>query len=85
MSDVVGDIAARSGEQAVAVREANASLAEIDRATQENAVMAEESCAAGRRLRSEAEALLRSVARFEAGAPAAERDEGRAPRYRAAS
>jgi len=85
VSDVVGDIASRSGEQAVAVREANARLAEIDRATQENAAMAEESRAAGQRLRSEAEALLRSVARFEAGAPAVDRDEGRAPRLRAAS
>jgi methyl-accepting chemotaxis protein len=85
VSDVVGDIAARSGEQAVAVREANARLAEIDRATQENAAMAEQSRAAGQRLRSEAEALLRSVARFEAGATAVDGDEDRAPRLRAAS
>jgi hypothetical protein len=47
--------------------------------------MAEESCAAGQRLRSEAEVLLRSVARFEAGAPAADRGEDRAPRRRAVS
>ena len=85
VSDVVGDIASRSGEQAVAMHEANARLGEIDRATQENATMAEQSCAAGQRLRSEAEALLRSVARFEAGAPPVERDGGRAPRLRAAS
>jgi len=85
VSDVVGDIASRSGEQAVAMHEANARLGEIDRATQENATMAEQSRAAGQRLRSEAEALLRSVARFEAGAPPVERDGGRAPRLRAAS
>ena len=85
VSQVVGDIAVRAGEQAVAVREANVGLAEIDRATQENAAMAGESCAAGQRLRSEAETLLRSVARFEAGATAADRNEERRPKLRAAS
>jgi methyl-accepting chemotaxis protein len=69
VSNVVSDIAARAGEQAIAVREANVGLAEVDRATQENAAMAEESCAAGQRLRSEAEDLLRSVGHFQAGAP----------------
>jgi methyl-accepting chemotaxis protein len=84
VNEVISDIAARAGEQAVAVREANVGLAEVDRATQENAAMAEESCAAGQRLRTEAEDLLRSVARFQAGGPRHSESEA-SQRLRAAS
>ena len=79
VSDVVSDIAIRAGEQAVAVREANIGLAEVDRATQENAAMAEETSGAGQHLKADAGELLRSVARFEVGAATAEIDEDRRP------
>jgi len=62
---VVAEIAASAQEQAVAVVSVNQSIVDMDKATQQNAAMAEESTAASHNLSDEARSLSALIAEFE--------------------
>jgi methyl-accepting chemotaxis protein len=71
LSDVVRDIAASAQEQAVALQEVNGALGQMDRVTQQNVVMVDQSTAASRRLAEESEALAQLIGRFNVERPPA--------------
>jgi methyl-accepting chemotaxis protein len=62
---VVAEIAASAKEQAAAVVSVNQSIGEMDKATQQNAAMAQESTAASHSLSDEAKHLAALIAEFE--------------------
>lgn len=76
ISDLVSSIATASAEQSNGIGEINTGVSQLDRVTQQNAAMVEESTAASHALRQEADALTELVRRFrierEAG-PTAQR------------
>ena len=83
---VVAEIAASAKEQAAAVVSVNQSIGDMDKATQQNAAMAEESTAASHNLSDEARRLAALIAEFEVAQAANDgiaRDR-RAPRARCA-
>ena len=67
----VGDIATAAEEQAAGLLQINASVAQMDKVTQQNAAMAEESTAASHTLAQEANELARLIGRFNLGGEAA--------------
>src|SRR3712207_2752557 len=67
----VTQIAAASEQQSSALAQVNTAITEMDKVTQQNAAMVEESTAAARSLSEEANGLTQLVARFETGAEAA--------------
>ena len=71
---VVAEIAASAKEQAVAVVSVNQSIGEMDKATQQNAAMAEESTAASHNLSDEARRLAALIAEFEVAQADGRRD-----------
>jgi len=73
---VVAEIAASAKEQAVAVVSVNQSIGDMDKATQQNAAMAEESTAASHNLSDEARCLAALIAEFEV----TQETDGRTPR-----
>jgi methyl-accepting chemotaxis protein len=64
VTTLVSSIADSASRQAVSLQEVNASVSEMDRMTQQNAAMVEQSTAAARSLAGEAEDLTRMVSRF---------------------
>jgi len=66
---VVGDIAASAQDQASALQEVNAALNQMDRATQQNAAMVEESTAASRRLAEGTDSLAQLIGHFHVARP----------------
>jgi methyl-accepting chemotaxis protein len=68
INDLVGEIAASSKEQATGLAEVNAAMDQMDRVTQQNAAMVEQSTAATYALASEAAELERLIGRFQVGA-----------------
>ncbi len=73
-SDLVGEIAAASSEQAEGIGQVNQGLSQIDQVTQQNTANAEESAAAAEELTGQAEQLRQMLARFrlkEAGGASA--------------
>lgn len=71
ITDAVGDvggivekIAQAAREQSLSIQEINAAVADLDRATQQNAAMVEESTAAAQALAGEARKLTETVAQF---------------------
>jgi len=70
---VVAEIAASAKEQAVAVVSVNQSIGDMDKATQQNAAMAEESTAASHNLSDEAMQLAALIAEFEVAQTANDR------------
>ena len=70
MADVVAKIADSAREQAINLREVSSAADQMDKVTQQNAAMVEESTAAAQTLSSETEDLARTVARFKVKAPA---------------
>jgi methyl-accepting chemotaxis protein len=70
----VVDIALATQEQAIGVQQVNVAINEMDRVTQQNAALVEESTAAGMALAEEADVLAGLIRKFrvdEAAAPAA--------------
>ena len=65
---LVSEIAASAQEQATGLQQVNTAVNQMDQVTQQNAAMVEESTAASHSLSQEAEALARSVSRFNLGA-----------------
>jgi methyl-accepting chemotaxis protein len=71
IDSAVGDIALAAEEQAAGLVQINSSVSQMDRVTQQNAAMAEESTAASHSLAQETNELARLIGRFELGEPAA--------------
>ena len=65
VTDLIGEIVTASNEQATAITDINRSINHMDRVTQENAAMAEETTAACRALDNEAATLESVVQRFQ--------------------
>jgi methyl-accepting chemotaxis protein len=64
IGQVIGEIAAAAHDQAMGLTEINTAVAEMDRVTQQNAAMVEQTTAATHSLKYETEALSLSTARF---------------------
>jgi methyl-accepting chemotaxis protein len=65
VTDIVGEISHASAEQSTGVAQVGQAVTEMDRATQQNAALVEESAAAAESLRRQAAQLLESVAVFK--------------------
>ena len=76
----VTGLAASSREQATGLSEVNVAITQMDQATQQNAAMVEQTTAAVHSLRTQAEELIRTVARFKVGAIGAAQPRAEAPR-----
>jgi methyl-accepting chemotaxis protein len=68
ITGVVADIAGSAEEQATGLAEVNTAMGQMDRATQQNAAMVEESTAASRAVASETDELAQLTKRFNVGA-----------------
>ncbi|MBS0466756.1 MAG: MCP four helix bundle domain-containing protein [Proteobacteria bacterium] len=64
VTDMIGEIHSAATEQAEGIGEMNAAVAEIDRMTQQNAALVEQSAAAAESLRDQAERLSQVVQQF---------------------
>ncbi|WP_375289475.1 methyl-accepting chemotaxis protein [Qipengyuania sp.] len=76
---MMGTIAGSSTEQARHVEQVNAAMHDLDKATQQNAAMVEQSAAASRNLAGEADDLKNSVARFRISTRQTDARDGGAP------
>ena len=70
---MVQEIASSAHSQATSLQQVNTAVAEVDRVTQQNAAMVEESTAAARSLSQEASGLANVVQRFVTGSGVANR------------
>ena len=66
-TELIGDIAAASGEQSAGIGQVHQGLGQIDQVTQRNTANAEESAAASEELSSQAEQLLQMLQQFKVG------------------
>ena len=64
VGDIIGEITAAASEQSAGIGQVNQSVAEIDRMTQQNAALVEESAAAAESLREQAARLSQVVQQF---------------------
>ncbi|RYF27674.1 MAG: HAMP domain-containing protein [Comamonadaceae bacterium] len=64
VSDIIGEINSAAAEQATGIGQVNSSVGEIDRMTQQNAALVEESAAAAESLREQAARLSQVVQQF---------------------
>ena len=69
ISERVSDIAASAEKQAATLGQVSTAMGEMDRVTQQNAAMVEQSTAASRSLADESKTLTEMVARFHTGNP----------------
>ncbi len=65
ISQLLGDIARSSGEQALGVEQVDRSVQDLDKTTQQNAALAEQTTAAAQTLRRQAESLQSEIANFK--------------------
>jgi methyl-accepting chemotaxis protein len=70
VTSVVSDIAGSAEEQASGLAEVNAAINQMDRVTQQNAAMVEQSTAAARSLAQDTEKLVQLTGRFQVGGEA---------------
>ena len=64
VSDLIGEIASATNEQSAGIGQVNTAVTELDRVTQQNAALVEESAAASESLKQQALRLAQSVAVF---------------------
>jgi methyl-accepting chemotaxis protein len=64
VGDIIGEINAAASEQASGIGQVNESVGEIDRMTQQNAALVEQSAAAAESLREQAARLTQVVRQF---------------------
>ena len=64
VGDIIGEISAAASEQSAGIGQVNQSVGEIDRMTQQNAALVEESAAAADSLREQAQRLTQVVQQF---------------------
>ena len=65
VSSIIDEIHAATSEQSSGIRQVNTAVAELDRATQQNAALVEESAAAAESLRDQARRLVSTVQIFD--------------------
>ncbi len=68
VSDIIGEISAASGEQSGGISQINTAVADLDRMTQQNSALVEESAAAAESLKEQASRLAQVVSSFQLGA-----------------
>jgi methyl-accepting chemotaxis protein len=71
VSDLITEIAAASEEQSAGIAQVNTAITQMDQVVQQNASLVEEAAAATESMKAQADALLRTVSRFELGGAAA--------------
>ena len=64
VSDLIGELSAAALEQTGGISQVNAAVTQLDRVTQQNAALVEESSAAAESLRSQAQTLVQAVSIF---------------------
>jgi PAS domain S-box-containing protein len=69
VADVVGEIAASGREQAAGIQQVNKTVCSMDKVTQENAALVEESAAASQSIVDKAKQLSNLVARYRVSSP----------------
>ncbi|KQT59814.1 MULTISPECIES: methyl-accepting chemotaxis protein [unclassified Aureimonas] len=79
MSDVVGGIARSANEQALSLKEVSMAADNMDKVTQQNAAMVEETTAAAQSLMGETEELASLIERFHTNQAAAKANMARTP------
>ncbi|MBB3860037.1 methyl-accepting chemotaxis protein [Novosphingobium hassiacum] len=79
INSFITDVAEKTGDQVAQLRDVNASVAEMDQMTQQNAAMVEESAAAARSLAEQANILSENVGAFRMPAETRNRDIRTAP------
>ena len=67
VSDIIAEISAASGEQSTGITQVNGTVSDLDRMTQQNAALVEQSAAAAESLRAQAGALTAVLSSFELG------------------
>lgn len=67
VSDVINEISAASKEQSDGINQVNTAVAELDRMTQQNASMVEETSTASEELSAQAQSLAHALAAFQLG------------------
>jgi methyl-accepting chemotaxis protein len=68
VTDIMGEISAASSDQSLGVSEIGTAIHQMDQVTQQNAALVEEMAAAASSLKSQAQALVQTVAVFKLGA-----------------
>jgi methyl-accepting chemotaxis protein len=64
VSDLIGEIAAATGEQRDGIQQVNQAVTQLDQMTQQNAALVEESAAAAQSMRDQAQRLSEVVSAF---------------------
>jgi methyl-accepting chemotaxis protein len=78
MSSTIGEIATSAREQALSLREVSAAADQMDKVTQQNAAMVEETTAAAQGLAQETETLAQMIGRFRTNGPVTQQRYARA-------
>jgi uncharacterized phage infection (PIP) family protein YhgE len=71
VTDIMGEIAAASGEQSTGIEQVNQAITQMDDATQQNAALVEEAAAAAESLQAQAGKLADAVSFFKLDSSAA--------------
>jgi methyl-accepting chemotaxis protein len=72
VSDLIAEIAAASQEQSAGIAQVNTAVTQMEQVVQQNAALVEEAAAGTEAMKARADALLRTVSRFQLGAAAAD-------------
>ena len=80
VTDVLGEITAATGEQSDGIGQVNVAVSELDRMTQQNAALVEESTTAAEQLKDQADRLTEAVAGFTLSEQALAEQRGALPR-----
>jgi methyl-accepting chemotaxis protein len=79
VTDLIGEVTSSAMEQSSGIAQVNDALVQMDRVTQQNAALVEESAAAAASLKEQAERLAQAVSVFRVGAVAPAAEPRRAP------
>lgn len=79
VTDIMGEIAAASHEQASGIDQVNRAVAQMDEVTQQNAALVEEAAAAAGSMQDQAQELVRAVGVFRLAEDGARRGQAQAP------
>ncbi|QQB34010.1 MCP four helix bundle domain-containing protein [Achromobacter deleyi] len=79
VTDIMGEIAAASQEQATGIEQVNRAVSQMDEVTQQNAALVEEAAAAAGAMQDQAHALVGAVGVFRLSEDAARREDAGAP------
>ncbi len=79
VTDIIGEISSANSEQDQELGQINASVGELDRMTQQNAALVEESAAAAESLKEQARDMMDAISVFRSGAAPAAPRTGESP------